>query len=105
MGPLGAKIRANPVDPGRSLDTDPFYWIGITGFPSSGSVYEPWDAGAGYNALAPNSNTPPVGSPQNRDPHGVPRRTTAAQHQKSEHMKPAGTITDQCAGVPCDGVP
>ena len=102
---IGARIRSNPVDPGRSNDVSPFYGIATTGFPTTASVYEPWDAGAGYNALAPNSNTPPVGSPQNRDPHGVPRRTTAAQHQKSEHMKPAGTITDQCAGVPCDGVP
>jgi hypothetical protein len=78
---------------------------GITGFPSSGSVYEPWDAGAGYNALAPNANTPPVESAQNQDPHGVPRRIAGAQEQKSEHLKLAGAITDQCGGGPCDGVP
>jgi hypothetical protein len=105
VGPLGAKIRANPVDPGRSHDADPFYGIGITGFPSSGSVYEPWDAGAVFNALAPAANTPPVESDSHQDPHGVPRRTAAAQDQKSDHLKASGTITDHCAGGPCHSVP
>jgi len=102
---MGARMRADPLDPGRSNDVLPFYAIGRTGFPTGGSVYEPWDAGAGYNDLAPNSNTPPETTAENRDPHGVPRRTPAAQVQKSEHMRIDGTITDQCAGHPCHGVP
>ena len=66
----------HPGRPGRSHDVNPFYAIPrTTDFPSGGSVYEPWDAGAGYNALAPNANTPPVESDDNQDPHGVPRRT------------------------------
>jgi hypothetical protein len=92
-------------DPGRSLDADPFYGIGTTGFPSPGSVYEPWDAGAGYNALAPAANTPPVESDANQDLHGVPRKTAAAQDQKSDHPKAGGTITDRCAGGPCHSDP
>ena len=102
---IGAKLRSTPVAPGRSNDVTPFYGIARTTFPSAGSVYEPWDAGAGYNALAPNSNTPPVTSAENQDPHGVPRRTPAAQDQKSDHLKTGGTITDHCAGGPCQGVP
>jgi hypothetical protein len=102
---IGARIRANPVDPGRSHDVSPFYAITRTAFPTDQSVYEPWDAGADYNELAPASNTPPVSSPQNQDPHGVPRRTPAAQDQKSDHLRIDGAISDHCAGGPCHGVP
>jgi hypothetical protein len=102
---IGAKMRANPVDAGRSHDVLPFSAIGRTGFPTSGSVSEPWDAGAGFNALAPNANTPPVESASNQDPHGVPRRTAAAQDQKAEHLKTGGSITDRCDGNACHGVP
>ena len=96
---IGAKIRSNPVDPGRSSDVRPFFGIARTGFPSSGSIYEPWDSGADVTPLAPNSNTPPgaVGE----DPHGHPRRTAAAQDQKSGHLARGGTIMDHCAGAPC----
>jgi hypothetical protein len=76
-----------------------------TAFPTAGSVYEPWDAGAAFNALAPSGNTPPVTSEENQDPHGVPRRTAAAQDEKSDHLRADGTITDHCAGGPCQGVP
>jgi hypothetical protein len=102
---IGAKIRANPVDPGRSRAVNPFYGIAVTGFPTDSSVYEPWDAGAAFNALAPSSNTPPATTAQNQDPHGVPRRTPAAQAQKSDHLKLDGTVTDHCAGGPCHSVP
>ena len=68
-------------------------------------VYEPWDAGAAFNSLSPNQNTPPVASASNQDPHGVPRRTPAAQQQKSDHLRIDGTITDRCGGGPCQGVP
>ena len=102
---IGARIRANPVDPGRSRDVNPFYGIALTGFPTDASVYEPWDAGAAFNALAPSSNTPPATTAENQDPHGVPRRTPAAQAQKSDHLKIDGTITDHCAGGPCHSVP
>ena len=102
---VGATMRATPVAAGRSNDLNPFYPIARTGFPSSGSVYEPWDAGAGFNALAPNASTPPVESEDNEDPHGVPRRTPDAQQQKSDHLKAGGTITDRCSGGPCQGIP
>jgi hypothetical protein len=100
---IGAAIREHPVEPGRSNDVRPFAGIARTGFPTARSVYEPWDAGAAFNPLAPNSNTPPGESGQ--DPHGVPRRTPAAQDQKSDHLRVGGTVTDHCAGGPCHGVP
>jgi hypothetical protein len=102
---IGAKIRGNPVDPGRSHDRQPFYGIARTAFPTAGSVYEPWDAGPGYNALAPAANVPPQTTAQNQDPHGVPRRTPAAQDQKSDHLRIGGTVTDHCAGGPCHSGP
>jgi hypothetical protein len=102
---IGAKIRRHPIVAGRSHDVTPFYAIGRTDLPTSGSLYEPWDAGAGYNALAPAANTPPVNSPQNQDPHGVPRRTPKAQDQKSNHLRIGGSITDLCHGGPCHSVP
>jgi hypothetical protein len=102
---IGARIRSNPVAAGRSRDVHPFYDVALTGFPTSGSVYEPWDAGAAFNALAPSANVPPVGTADNQDPHGVPRRTPAAQDQKHAHLQAGGSITDRCAGGPCAGVP
>jgi len=102
---IGARIRPTPVDPGRSRDVQPFYAIPTTSFPTSGSVYEPWDAGPDYNALAPASNTPPETTPQNQDPHGVPRRTAAAQQQKSDHLRVGGSVIDHCGGHPCHGTP
>jgi hypothetical protein len=102
---IGAKIRANPVDPGRSLDVRPVLRDREHRLPERRLVYEPWDAGAAFNALAPAANTPPVESASNQDPHGVPRRTPAAQDQKSDHLKAGGTITDHCAGGPCHSVP
>jgi hypothetical protein len=105
---IGAQVRRHPVAPGRSNDVAPFLALtSVDIFPYEGwlSFYEPWDAGADFNALAPNSNTPPVTTAENQDPHGVPRRTPAAQQQKSDHLRIDGTITDRCGGGPCQGVP
>jgi hypothetical protein len=100
---IGAAMRSDPVN--RSNDVHPFYAIPRTGLPSAGSFYEPWDAGASFNALTPNANVPPVTSAENQDPHGVPRRTPAAQDQKDAHLRAGGTITDRCGGASCQGVP
>jgi hypothetical protein len=105
---IGAEIRDDPVAPGRSNDVLPFAGIAtVPAFPPvwSTSVYEPWDAGADFNSLAPNANVPPDASAENQDPHGVPRRTPAAQQQKADHLQVDGAITDRCAGGPCQGVP
>ena len=39
------------------------------------------------------------------DPHGSPRKTPAAQLQKSEHLRIDGTIVDTCEGGPCHSLP
>ena len=105
---IGAQVREDPVAPGRSNDVLPFLgMLDVLNFPLEGrwSFYEPWDAGAAFNSLAPNANIPPIASASNQDPHGVPRRTPAAQQQKSDHLRIDGTITDRCGGGPCQGVP
>ena len=98
---IGAAIRSNPLDPGRSFDVQPFYAIPrIASFPYDGSVLEIWD-----NLLtppAPTTNTPNRAGP---DPHGSPRKTPAAQLQKSEHLRIGGAVIDTCGGGPCHSLP
>jgi hypothetical protein len=98
---IGAAIRSNPLDPGRSFDVEPFYAIPrIASFPYDGSVIEIWDNQ--ITPLAPTTNTPNRAGP---DPHGSPRKTPAAQQQKSEHLRVGGTVIDTCAGGPCHSLP
>jgi hypothetical protein len=98
---IGAAVRQNPVEPGRTFDVAPFYAIPRIGsFPYSGSVIELWDNFA--TPPAPTTNTP---NRAGADPHGSPRKTPAAQLQKSEHLKIGGTIVDTCGGGPCHSLP
>jgi hypothetical protein len=98
---IGAAIRSNPLDPGRSFDVEPFYAIPrIASFPYDGSVIEIWDNQ--ITPLAPTTNTPNRAGP---DPHGSPRKTPAAQQQKSEHLRVGGTVIDTCGGGPCHSLP
>src|SRR5829696_4866018 len=98
---IGAAIRQNPLDPDRSFDVEPFYAIPrIAAFPYEGSVIEQWDNG--ITPRAPTTNTPNRAGP---DPHGSPRKTPAAQLQKSEFLRIGGTAVDACAGGPCHSLP
>ena len=98
---IGAAVRGNPVEPGRTFDVEPFYAIPrIASFPYSGSVIELWDNFA--TPPAPTTNTP---NRSGADPHGSPRKTPAAQLQKSEHLRIDGTIVDTCEGGPCHSLP
>jgi hypothetical protein len=98
---IGAAIRQDPLDPGRSLDVQPFFAIPrIASFPYGGSALEMWDNG--ITPPAPTTNTPNRSGP---DPHGSPRRTPAAQLQKSEHLRIGGAIADTCGGGPCHSLP
>ncbi len=103
---IGAQMRRDPVAPGRSNDVEPV----LRDRPHRPSQLAARSTSRGtparrFNTLAPNANTPPVESASNQDPHGVPRRTPAAQQQKSDHLRGGGTITDRCGGGPCQGVP
>ncbi len=98
---IGAAIRQNPLDPGRSFDVQPFYAIPrIASFPYDGSVLEIWDNQ--ITPPAPITNTPNRAGP---DPHGSPRKTPAAQLQKSEHLRIGGAVIDTCGGGPCHSLP
>ena len=98
---IGAAIRSNPLDPGRSFDVEPFYAIPrIAAFPYGGSVLEMWDSKT--TPPAPVTNTPPRAG---TDPHGSPRKTPAAQLQKSEHLRIGGSVIDTCDGGPCRSLP
>jgi hypothetical protein len=76
-----------------------------------GSALVVWDFG---NLQSPNEVFPPVGGnpelgpcPASRggDPHECPRRDPRARLQKSEFLKPGGTVLDVCGGMACVGPP
>ena len=100
---IGASIHAPIVADGRSRQRTPSWGIppiGAYPFPGSAIVY--WDAGPTRVASPPLENVP------NRaleDPHEYPRRTPAARQQKSDFLKPDGTVTDPCSGLPCVAAP
>ena len=84
-----------------TFDVQPFYAIPrIASFPYAGSVLELWDNSA--TPPAPTTNTPNRAGP---DPHGSPRKTPAAQLQKSEHLRIGGAVIDTCGGGPCHSLP
>ena len=109
---IGAGIRSDPFDPGRSLDVRPAFGIERIGFPHAGSALEIWDSGpvrpdpadcqnhGGGTEVAPAANVPPRCG---RDPHGEPRSTRSARAQKSAFLRPPGesAVIDVCAGGPC----
>ena len=98
---IGACAYQPALAPERSPDVEPLW--GIPAFdelPSdacSAIVY--FDSGT---PAPPITNTPPrLGA----DPHGDPRRDAAAKRQKSDFLRPNGSITDVCAGAPCRAAP
>jgi len=106
---IGAGIRANPFDPGRSFDVDPAYAITkITSYPYAGSALEIWDSGAQGSTepgcegpgtgVAPPSNVPPHCG---KDPHGEPRSTPVGFDQRGAFLRPDGKVIDPCIGGPC----
>lgn len=91
---VGARLLTPALAPGRSPDAVPFWGIpAIRGRAHPGSALVMWDSGA---PAPPLTNTPPT---QGEDPHEKPRRTPAAQLQKSVFLK-TGVVADVCDG-PC----
>jgi hypothetical protein len=96
---IGARIFQPALAPGRSPDVVPFWGIrSIPVLPWQGSAIVYWDSG---NPASPLGNLPPTGPAFGDDPHGKPRRTPAAQLQKSEFLRPDGAVVDTCSGAPC----
>ena len=96
---IGARIRQPALAPGRSPDVVPYWGIpAVPSLPWSGSAMVIWDSG---NPAPPLGNVAPTEPAYGEDPHENPRRTPAAQLQKSEFLKPNGTLIDTCSGAPC----
>jgi hypothetical protein len=99
---IGASIHTPIYAAGRSPQAKPSWGIpAIRSYPFSGSAIVYWDSGAGSTAIPPLTNVPPRGQ---QDPHEHPRRTPAARRQKSEFLKPSGSVLDVCGG-PCVAAP
>ena len=96
---IGARILLPGLAPGRSPDVVPFWEITPISFlPWNGSAIVYWDSG---NPAPPLNNTAPHEPEFGNDPHENPRRTPAAQQQKSEFLRTGGTFVDTCGGLPC----
>ena len=96
---IGARILQPALAPGRSPDVVPFWGIhAVPSLPWSGSAMVIWDSG---NPAPPLGNIAPSEPAFGTDPHENPRRPPAAQQQKSEFLKPGGTLIDTCSGAPC----
>ena len=97
----GAQVRRPAFASGRSLERGEAPWgiPAVGAFPFTGSTLVYWDAGANWNGTSPLENKPPR---TGKRAHYTVRNTPAAQQQKSEFLKPGGTIVDTCpAGQPC----
>lgn len=96
---IGARVMTPVLAAGRSPDVVPYWGIQpIRGPLHPGSAMVVWDSGT---PVPPTTNTPPT---QGADPHEDPRRTPAAQLQKSIFLK-TGVVVDVCDGEPCRSVP
>jgi len=100
---IGARIMLPGLAPDRSPDVVPFWGISPIPFlPWNGSAIVYWDSG---NAAPPTGNVAPHEPAYGQDPHEFPRRSPLAQQQKSEFLRPGGTVIDVCGGLPCVAPP
>ncbi len=96
---IGARVLQPALAPGRSPDVVPLWGIpAVPTLPWTGSAIVYWDSG---NPAPPLGNIAPTEPAYGPDPHENPRRTPAAQLQKSEFLEPGGALFDTCSGAPC----
>ncbi len=96
---VGARVLLPGLAPGRSPDVVPFWGITPVSFlPWNGSALVYWDSG---NPAPPLGNIAPSEPAYGNDPHEYPRRTPAAQLQKSNFLQYNGVLIDTCGGNPC----
>jgi hypothetical protein len=95
----GARILLPGLFAGRSPDKVPFWGITPISFlPWNGSAIVYWDS---LNPAPPLGNIAPSEPAYGNDPHEYPRRSALNQQQKSEFLRPNGTVIDVCGGLPC----
>jgi hypothetical protein len=96
---IGARLLQPALAAGRSPDVTPQWGIpGIPQLPWPGSAVVYWDSG---NPAPPLGNLAPSSPAYGDDPHENPRRTPAAQQQKSDFLRPDGRVVDSCGHAPC----
>ncbi len=96
---IGARILLPGLLPGRSPDVVPFWGITPISFlPWNGSAIVYWDSGT---PAPPLGNVAPTDPEYGKDPHESPRRAINAQQQKSDFLRPGGTVVDTCGGLAC----
>jgi hypothetical protein len=107
---LNGAVRGPVLDPGRSLDVDPFWNIPVIGsWPYTGSAaLTMWDIGprradpvAGTLGTdpAPLGNVPP--RPPNVDPHGPAGQEALANQQVAAFLDHGGNVINTCGPNPC----
>ncbi|KAF0811220.1 hypothetical protein A167_00252 [Alcanivorax sp. S71-1-4] len=105
---IGAAMHEPTRRLGDHNDANPYYGIAdIEQYPYEGHALMVWDSGA-YdpvsdrgNALPPVGNIGPNEDEHGHDPHESPRRTPAAQAQKSAFMQRDSQVTDVCGNDIC----
>ena len=99
---IGARLRTPALDPGRSLDRQPFYAIRpVPSYPGA-ATRSVFDIGPQRGDLgtppAPAANVPPE---LGVDPHSLTGFEPAAALQFSEFPKIDGAFVDTCGDDPC----
>ncbi|TKD07323.1 hypothetical protein [Polyangium fumosum] len=102
---IGAGIHVPVLNPGRSIDTTPYFGIEPLGsYPHFGSAVFVWDTGPFDAMLNKGTPPPPVENKPLRDgvdPHGAPRVQPGARLQISEFLRSTGKVIDPCGETPC----
>ncbi|MBA3980506.1 MAG: hypothetical protein C0462_07875 [Alcanivorax sp.] len=105
---IGAPLHEPTRRLGDHTDSNPYFAIDDIQYPHQGHALMIWDSGAWNpetdrgNALPPTNNTGPTKETGfGNDPHESPRRTPAAQAQKSAFMQRDSEVIDVCGDDIC----
>lgn len=104
---IGGRLRTPALDPGRSLDSVPFWGIPtIRRYPYRGSALVLLDIGPLRTVGGQTLGTPPsplTNTPQTlgRDPHGAGGDEPWVHQMVDAFFQPHGVVIDPCAGKPC----
>lgn len=103
---IGAPLHEPTRRLGDHPDRNRYFQIDDLNYPHAGHGFTVWDSGAHDgqrgNALPPHGNIGPTqATGYGLDPHESPRRTPAAQAQKSAFLQPDSMVVDVCGDDIC----